>query len=320
MARIVPDDWKNLEATGAAVRELETLSLLEKLPDDYTVYHGVHWTRINEGFSVFGEADFVVVAPSGRVLIIEQKAGFLRETGPGLVKVYLQKERNVAIQLARTLENLHRRFTAAFGAGTYRIEELLYCPDYTVKDASIAGVPAARIVDASRKAQARCASCWKSFRPTNRASIRRRASIIFSPMNSRSRPTPTRSSAQADMLVTRLSGGLATWARRLEFEPFRLRVIAHGGLGQDAARRAGDARRGREGQERARTSASTGRSPITSARRAARGEDRELPSVERGGRARCRQPARFQPAERVRDARRALRRTCRCRSTGKSTC
>jgi hypothetical protein len=37
MARIVPDDWKNLEATGAAARELETLALLEKLPDDYTV-------------------------------------------------------------------------------------------------------------------------------------------------------------------------------------------------------------------------------------------------------------------------------------------
>ena len=104
MARIVPDDWKNLEATGAAAREIETLALLEKLPDDYTVYHGVHWTRLNEGFSVFGEADFVVVAPSGRVLMIEQKAGFLRETSAGLVKVYLQKERNVAIQLAQNDE------------------------------------------------------------------------------------------------------------------------------------------------------------------------------------------------------------------------
>src|SRR5580698_6451 len=154
MARIVPDDWKNLAATGAAARERETLALLEEaLPDAYTVYHGVHWTRLNQGFSVFGEADFVIVAPSGRVLVIEQKAGFLRETPAGLMKVYMQKERNVAIQLARTLENLHRRFTAAFGAGTYRIEELLYCPDYTVKDASIAGVPEARIVDASRKAK-----------------------------------------------------------------------------------------------------------------------------------------------------------------------
>ncbi|EDT06578.1 conserved hypothetical protein [Paraburkholderia graminis C4D1M] len=55
MARIVPDDWKSLAATGAAARERETLALLEKaLPENYTVYHGVHWTRLNQNFSVFG--------------------------------------------------------------------------------------------------------------------------------------------------------------------------------------------------------------------------------------------------------------------------
>src|SRR6201996_7998793 len=149
MARIVPDDWKNLAATGAAARERETLALLEgALSDDYTVYHGVHWTRLNQGFSVFGEADFVIVSPSGRVMIVEQKTGFLRETAKGLVKVYLQTERNVAVALARTIEGMHRRFTAAFGAGTYFIEELLYCPDHIVKDTAIAGVNPARIVDA----------------------------------------------------------------------------------------------------------------------------------------------------------------------------
>lgn len=231
MARIVPDDWKNLEATGAAVREIETLSLLEKLPDDYTVYHGVHWTRINEGFSVFGEADFVVVAPSGRVLVIEVKAGFLRETNAGLVKVYLQKERNVAIQLARTLENLHRRFTAAFGAGTYRIEELLYCPDYTVKDASIAGVPAARIVDASRKRK--LASVVLEILPPDEPRFDSAARIHhFLADELALTPDTNALVGQADMLVTRLSGGLATWARRLEFEPFRLRVIGTAGSGK----------------------------------------------------------------------------------------
>jgi len=125
MARIVPDDWKNLEATGAAARELETLSLLEKLPEDYTVYHGVHWTRINEGFSVFGEADFVVVAPSGRVLMIEMKAGFLRETSAGLVKVYLQKERNVATYIILHNYNLDLQTSAddgAFPGNAYGLE------------------------------------------------------------------------------------------------------------------------------------------------------------------------------------------------------
>jgi hypothetical protein len=231
MARIVPDDWKNLEATGAAARELETLALLDKLPDDYTVYHGVHWTRINEGFSVFGEADFVVVAPSGRVLMIEMKAGFLRETGAGLVKVYLQKERNVAIQLARTLENLHRRFTAAFGAGTYRIEALLYCPDYIVKNAAIAGVQPGRIVDASRKVS--LPRVVLEILPPDEPRFEAAARIHHYLADELSLTPDTNALVgAANTLVTRLSGGLATWARRLEFDPFRLRVIATAGAGK----------------------------------------------------------------------------------------
>lgn len=75
MARLIPDDWKNLAATGAAERERETLAALEHaLPDGYTVYHGVHWTRADQNFSVFGETAFVVVSPAGRVLLIELKA------------------------------------------------------------------------------------------------------------------------------------------------------------------------------------------------------------------------------------------------------
>ena len=65
MARLIPDDWKNVAATGAAERERETLALLEAmLPAHYTVYHGVHWTRLNRSFSVFGEADFAIVSPA----------------------------------------------------------------------------------------------------------------------------------------------------------------------------------------------------------------------------------------------------------------
>jgi hypothetical protein len=232
MARIVPDDWKHLAATGAAARERETLALFEEaLPAAYTVYHGVHWTRLHEGFSVFGEADFVIVSPSGRVMIVEQKTGFLRETPKGLVKVYLQTERNVAIGLARTIEGLHRRFTVAFGAGTYFIEELLYCPDHTVKDASIAGVNPARIVDATRKE--RLAAIIRDALPADEARLAC-APKIHHFLADELALTPDASAlvGQAGTLVTRLAGGLATWARRLEFTPFRLRVIGTAGSGK----------------------------------------------------------------------------------------
>lgn len=232
MARIVPDDWKSLAATGAASRERETLALLEQaLPDDYTVYHGVHWTRLNQNFSVFGEADFVIVSPAGRVMIVEQKTGFLRETPKGLVKVYLQTERNVAIALAHTIEGLHRRFTAAFGAGTYFIEELLYCPDHIVKDAAIAGVNPARIVDATRRD--RLAAVIREALPADEPRLPC-ASKIHHFLADELALTPDASAlvGQAGTLVTRLAGGLATWARRLEFSPFRLRVIGTAGSGK----------------------------------------------------------------------------------------
>ncbi|RKE39295.1 nuclease-like protein [Paraburkholderia sp. BL23I1N1] len=232
MARIVPDDWKSLAATGAAARERETLALLEDaLPDGYTVYHGVHWTRLNQNFSVFGEADFVIVSPAGRVMIVEQKTGFLRETPKGLVKVYLQTERNVAIALAHTVETLHRRFTAAFGAGTYFIEELLYCPDHIVKDAAIAGVNPARIVDATRKD--RLAAIIREALSADEARLAC-APKIHHFLADELALTPDASAlvGQAGTLVTRLAGGLATWARRLEFSPFRLRVIGTAGSGK----------------------------------------------------------------------------------------
>ena len=232
MARLIPDDWKQLAATGAAARERETLSLLESsLPQGYTVYHGVHWTRLNQSFSVIGEAEFVIVSPAGRVMLIEQKAGFLRETPKGLVKVILQTERNVAIQLAQTVERLHRRFTAAFGAGTYGIEALLYCPDYIVKDASIAGVAPERIVDAKRRAQL-AAVILDALPPEEPPNAR--VSKIHHFLADELALTPDASAlvGQAGTLVTRLSGGLATWARRLSFEPFRLRVIGTAGSGK----------------------------------------------------------------------------------------
>ncbi|MPW20344.1 nuclease [Paraburkholderia sp. CNPSo 3157] len=232
MARIVPDDWKSLAATGAAARERETLALLEEaLPRDYTVYHGLHWTRLHEGFSVFGEADFVIVSPSGRVMIVEQKTGFLRETPKGLVKVYMQTERNVAIALARTIEGLHRRFTAAFGAGTYFIEEVLYCPDHIVRDAAIAGVNPARIVDANRKDK--LIGIILDALPADEPRLAC-ASKIHHFLADELALTPDASAlvGQAGTLVTRLAGGLATWARRLEFTPFRLRVIGTAGSGK----------------------------------------------------------------------------------------
>ena len=80
MASLYPSDWRSLEVTRPATRELETLAAFDRLLADHLiVFHGVHWTRLDRGTAVIGEIDFVILAPSGRVLLVEQKSGFLTE-------------------------------------------------------------------------------------------------------------------------------------------------------------------------------------------------------------------------------------------------
>jgi len=102
VARIVPSDIARLELAGANRHEIETLRLLQaRLPDSYTVFHGVHWTREWPSETVFGELDFVVVNRAGKALLIEQKDGTLEETEDGLIAHYADRSKSVVDQVQR---------------------------------------------------------------------------------------------------------------------------------------------------------------------------------------------------------------------------
>lgn len=233
MARILPSDWQTLEVTGAAAREIETLALLERsLPAFLTVLHGVHWSRIQRGFAVVGEIDFVIIAPSGRVLLIEQKSGFLEETPEGLVKRYgADIRKHVGHQIDRMIDALRSRLSQTIRSEPMSIDYLLYCPDYTVKDKETAGLPQERIVDLPRRASLSQRIVDVLPDQPARPELARRLYEFFAGELSLVPDTATLV-GRAEELVTRLSGGLATWARRLEFAPFRLRVSATAGSGK----------------------------------------------------------------------------------------
>lgn len=229
MAHIIPSGWRELAVTGAAQREIETLSALaEQLPDDYAVYHGVHWTRIEKGMSAYGEADFIVLAPSGRTLLIEQKSGFLGETPEGLVKQYQGKAKNVRNQILRNVTSLANRFDKE--ADRLSIDYLLYCPDYHVRQPALAGIEPARIVDASRRGQ--LAATIREVLPLTEEAPQRAKVARFLGDVLELIPDASTMIGDAGQMVTRLSGGLATWARQLEFSPFRLRVTGTAGSGK----------------------------------------------------------------------------------------
>ncbi len=233
MARIVPDGWRALAATGAAERERQTLEeLAAGLDDRYTVYHGVHWTRVDRSnHAIVGEIDFAIVGPTAQVLLIEQKSGFLTETAEGLTKQYADKGKHVPSQMARSTDAVRNRLRTACRGAPPRVDSLLYCPDYAVKQPGTAGIDPARIVDATRR---------QHFMPILRALLPAGGEAAPS-LDAIHRffgdllelvPELDAVAGEAGTLYTRLSGGLAHWARRLDFAPFRLRVVGTAGSGK----------------------------------------------------------------------------------------
>ncbi len=233
MAHIHPQGWREMAVTGAAQREIETLALLDAaLPDAYTIFHGVHWTNVERGFSAYGEIDFIIVAPDGRLLLIEQKSGFLTETDDGLAKRYAgqDKPKLVRNQILRTLTALRQRYGQ--DGASLNIDYLLYCPDYQVRRVEAAGIAPQRIVDASRRDQ--LAAIIREVLPADAADEPSQRERVLRFLNNVLQlvPDPSAMIGQATAMVTRLSGGLATWARQLDFQPFRLRVVGTAGSGK----------------------------------------------------------------------------------------
>ncbi|MCY4217832.1 MAG: NERD domain-containing protein [Gammaproteobacteria bacterium] len=153
MAYLIPSDLSQLFLSDPHNPEIPVLKMLgDELPDDYTVFHGVHWSLEYQKWTHFGEIDFVILNQSGKVLVIEQKNGPLEETKDGLVKRYTTQEKNPVQQLNRSINKVQDKFKKANPQHSrIEIDYLVYCPDYKVKDANAAGVGKNRIVDANSK-------------------------------------------------------------------------------------------------------------------------------------------------------------------------
>lgn len=231
MAKILPSGWAALGVTGAARREIETLKLFDAtLPDDYTVYHSLHWTLLEQGHGIHGEIDFVIVNRAGDLLLIEQHGGFLDEGPDGLVKRYGERKRNVASELTRNQHALERKLLLALGDERVMLEHLFYCPDYSVRNPHTAGLLPARIVDATRRDG--LVQIIRQILPGGETREIARKVDRFLGDTLQLAADVSAHIGDARALVTRVSGGLAHWARCLRFEPFRLRVTGTAGSGK----------------------------------------------------------------------------------------
>lgn len=250
LAYIIPSDITRLALSGAHSPELHTLGALKnQLSPDYTVFHGVHWTREYEGWTVYGEIDFVVLNRSGAVLFIEQKNGPLEGTDGGLVKRYEEGTKNIAEQLHRSLNRVRQKFQWQHGrARALEADYLVYCPDYRVRNVNAVGLDVTRIVDAR-----------------DRDSLAQRIQSILGP-GSRTQEgwyqkvydffcqsfqvvpdIHARVSAHERAFV-RQAGGVASILANLEMTPYRLRFTGSAGSGKSLLARQFYAREAAEGK------------------------------------------------------------------------
>jgi hypothetical protein len=231
VARIHPDGWRAIEASGAAAREIETLALFEEgLSNHYTVFHGVRWSLSDHDSILFDDIDFALVNPAGDILLIEQKSGFLVETARGLVKRHGRDEILVTARLASARAALAERLERSLGAAAPRVDSLFYCPDYTVIDPGAVGIDPSRLIDASHRT--RLIERIREILPEAAASDRAESTRRFLANELRLVADAGAVIGESRVIYQRLSGGLALWARRLDFRPFRLRVIGTAGSGK----------------------------------------------------------------------------------------
>lgn len=235
MARVIPTDIVPSALSGVHSHEIETLLYLkDNLPDNYIVFHSIHWTNSIAKEIKVGEVDFVIVDNSGKILVIEQKNGFIEETEYGLIKKYGVIEKNVAAQIHRSIDNIYDKFKRLNTGVTKKlsIDYLFYCPDHKLKSLNAAGLDRNRIVDATQVK--RLPSVVRNLMGKSDEidkEWRKKVTDFF--LHTFQLVPDVHSYISAhEKAYTRFSGGLAKLIDNLEISPFRLLIRGTGGCGK----------------------------------------------------------------------------------------
>ena len=206
------------------------------------VFHGVHWTKVENDSAIYGEIDFLILNPYGRVLAIEQKETQIEVNAKGqLVPVYRNNEatrkapRTIHSQVTRNIGALRSEYNNRHPEQRLEIDHLLYVPNAKLGKNLPAHLALGRIVDSTNREN--LISIIKEIfekNPIPTGDHTANTLDIQSFFLDKAEVTPQIGliGQSARQRSTRLSSGLAEWAERLEFSPFRLWVQGTAGSGK----------------------------------------------------------------------------------------
>lgn len=237
MATIVPSEISRLGLSGKQRGERETLLYLrDSLPDEWAVFHSVHWSRKRGGYNnVFGEIDFVVVGPTGKILLIEQKNGGLVERDGKLIKEYKRygkvTEKLVQEQISRSRDAVLDRYKDCNKNGNIAVDWMVYCPEYRITNLNALALNDSQIVDSSQvdKLAERIMELTK-VTPDYADGFEKVFAFFSQSYNIV--PDVSRYIEHQKKTYTVLSGGLLTIYDKLDLKDKRLRVQGVAGSGK----------------------------------------------------------------------------------------
>lgn len=233
MAHVHPGDFHRLWLSGVHVPELETLTALQReLPDDYTIFHGLHWTREFRAGTAFGEIDFLIVNRGGALLLVEQKNGSVENTDEGLIKHYSGTAKSIGAQIQRSIDGVRDKYQRQHHDGPpLTLDYLLYCPDCRLTSISDLALSAERVVDAASKGGL-SAAVERCLGRGTQDKIRHRRILDFLKGQLELAPDVHAQIGAEERQFERLNGQLLKVVQNLELPGRRLRIRGVAGCGK----------------------------------------------------------------------------------------
>jgi hypothetical protein len=245
MARLIPSDVEISDSPLSAPEANTLVRLRDGLSDQFTVYHSVHWARVNPGGSVYGEIDFIIVNPWGRLLAIEQKDTQIVSVEGDLFARYRpsrkaagdddHNDKSVITQVNRNLNALRSQYARRHPGRALSIDYLLYLPTARIEGVLPSSVDPERVIDADRDSDlVSVIEALMEDVPGGGSDPLLDLPHIHDFLSQRIGAVPHIGllGRSAREMTTQLSGGLSVWASRLSMQPWRLCVRGTAGSGK----------------------------------------------------------------------------------------